>query len=655
MSTLTDNAWVKQAFMVSPKMTTQGSLNRKIANSAQFKFTDTTIGGNRYINSTTQFTSNADPKENPYGASKGYGRFSSESQDDNAIIAHMRFGVAEFNSLGNFFTNFFTPALSHLTKTGEAPGWLFFAAKATTVVMTIGYQALVYTARQVGGFVRYLMNKPYTKYYYLKPTMPIYWNAVNTIVKTIGVNKGILVPATYEGNDSATYGKEATSQSISKKELDTYASLLPDIFGMGKDGSTFDVYAMANRAQRLSDIRLTHLRERAIAAKTREEYTQALMGVDANGDLLKFNTSEITAAQQSLPQYIKKYQEVPGRYSETKQVPTKDADGKEVQVQQEIVALPEQSQGYLSELSTYLTANRRDGSDWVSFKIEPERTVSESFTNTVGESEIAGKLKGMVSQNNNLSFSFARGNIGGPVGAIIEGASDFISGVASGLKIEGLLGLAGGAFPDIPQHWQESSASLPTSQFTIKLRAPYGHPMCTFLKEDIPLAMLLAGALPLSTGNQSYTSPFLVEYYCKSRSQTRLGIISSLEITRGTGSHGWTVDQNCRGIDVSVTITDMSSVMHMPISESFDFVGDVLLQNVFRDDSAFTDYMAVLGGLNFDTQVYPLQRMARNRFISLQKWNDWKSPSHLASWISGTPPGRLMSALSNNRFNANDI
>ena len=54
----------------------------------------------------------------------------------------------------------------------------------------------------------------------------------------------------------------------------------------------------------------------------------------------------------------------------------------------------------------------------------------------------------------------------------------------------------------------------------------------------VPLSMLLAGALPKSTGKHSYDAPFLVEIYDKGKAQTRLGIIDSISITRGVGRLG---------------------------------------------------------------------------------------------------------------------
>lgn len=663
MSVTTDADWVTRSFMVMPKVTQQGALNRRVSNSAQYKFTDTTVGGNRYINSWPQFTSNADIKERPYNVSKGMGRFYSECYDDNAIVAHMRFGIAQHNSLSGFFLNFFSPAMSYITNTGETPPLAFRIGEALTFVSTLGYQTLVYAARAFGGFVNFLLRKPYSQYYYMKPAMPLYWNAVNTIVNYIGVNKGIISPVVPE----EASGGGVVPKPMLAGEMRAYAQLMPDIFEMTEDKQGIDVYALANRAQRLSDLRLEYIERDVQAAQTKEEYERAVMQVDADGNPLPINAKEINSATLNLPNYLKAWSDGVGKYNPGQEMVIKDSDGQPVTigpdrqpvtVQPNLVPIDGHEKSYLEKLAMNMTANRRDGSEWVSFKIDPERTMSESFSSSTGESEVSSKLKGISSANNSFMFSLGGGNLGdGAIAnfaeSVLGGIKNFATGVANQLHVGGLLGLISGAFPDIPEQWMDSVASLPSASFSVQLRAPYGHPMSGFLNCDIPLAMLLAGALPMSKGRASYGSPFLVEYYCKSRSQVRLGIIEELSITRGAGSHGWTVDQYTRGIDVQVTIKDLSTIMHMPVTESISLVDDVLGMGMFADDTKFTDYMAILGGLGVESQIYPMQQMARKRFLGLEKFDDWASPSHLASYISGTLPGRLMSAMSNTRFNQN--
>jgi hypothetical protein len=211
--------------------------------------------------------------------------------------------------------------------------------------------------------------------------------------------------------------------------------------------------------------------------------------------------------------------------------------------------------------------------------------------------------------------------------------------------------------------------------------------------------MLLAGALPLSTGAQSYTSPFICEFYDKGRMQSRLAIINSLSITRGTASTGFTNDGIPLGIDVTLSFTDLSSVMHMPLSASFNSVftdagqdagviggavaggiagaqaagvagaavgiaigaagGSVAgaavgnavdsaagvissIGSLFDDDTVFNDYLAVLASMSMKDQIYGFRKLKARFTRVMTEWDNWFSSAHYASVMGDTIPGRLM-------------
>jgi hypothetical protein len=136
--------------------------------------------------------------------------------------------------------------------------------------------------------------------------------------------------------------------------------------------------------------------------------------------------------------------------------------------------------------------------------------------------------------------------------------------------------------------------------------SPYGNPISQLLNLYIPLSMLLAGALPLATGKQSYTSPFLCQLFDKGRCQTRLGIIDSLSITRGTGNLGFDNEGHAMAIDITFTVKDLSSIMYMPIAEGFSLNP---LNGIFDDDTVFSDYMAVISGMSLNDQTYRMRKL----------------------------------------------
>src|SRR5690606_36604944 len=158
---------------------------------AGYKYTDTTLGGNFAINAPAQFCRLTDLrpptrliKNNPnIGGSLGMGRYYSESIDDYAQHIHMRFGVPEFNSLTTFFTGFYNTDASLLARKGRGPGIAFSIGKAAATIAFIPLAPFI----AAGRILRWLANAPASKYYYLRPTMPLYWNAINTIANTLAV------------------------------------------------------------------------------------------------------------------------------------------------------------------------------------------------------------------------------------------------------------------------------------------------------------------------------------------------------------------------------------------------------------------------------------------------------------------------------------
>jgi len=244
----------------------------------------------------------------------------------------------------------------------------------------------------------------------------------------------------------------------------------------------------------------------------------------------------------------------------------------------------------------------KDGAEFATFRVDHTGSVEESFQSSTGETDIAQKFNSASAQGRAAKFSLFGGNIdGGPIDAVKNGLGSIIEGGISGIPFIGstimpaLKAGAGAAYADIPEYWQNSSASMPRMSYTMQLVAPYGNPLSQMINIYIPLCMILAGALPLSTGKQSYTSPFLCQVFDQGRCQTRLGIIDSLQITRGVSNLGFNKKKQAMAIDVSFTVKDLSTVLHMPIATGFALDP---LEGIFDEDTIFTDYISVLASNN---------------------------------------------------------
>jgi hypothetical protein len=738
-----DTSWVKQSFMMSSgSIDAQTALYRTLT-SAAYKFADTSPGGNAAINPPPQFTRYADIKfggdgqkagtREPAGSfrpssSNGMGRYYSEAIDDNAVHAFMRFGVPAYNSLTNFFSNFYNDEASSMARTGRGTSVFFKAGYAVGFIVGIVPRALVF----MGNVLSWFSGQPASKYYYLKPAMPLYWNAVTTIVNTIAVNMGVIPPLVGTDpskiNDGGDWDKAPSGYTSADINAAMHA-MQGDIFD---EKGGIDVYSLATRYQRLYMSEreagynaLSGLSDSQGGAEGFAALKKALGSffqqpiTDSNGTnwattaAAAVGTAAVPGTSTGLTAYLAAYMAcvnqtgTPDSSTQTAASPAatntstdanstgSPSDGGDTNPpvvapssgsdsSGETILKPGSSGGtafdssWWQQFGQFLNAELHDGGAFVSFRIDGSGTIGESFSTATKQSDIQSKINSMSSSNRDTRFTYEGGNlggglIGGLVTSAISAATDLVKGYGASLGVSGLSALAGSAFVDIPEMWDSSTANLPRADFTLQLRSPYGNKMSRLLNLYIPMAMVLAGALPLSTGKQSYTSPFLCEIYVRGRITCRLGIIDSLNITRGAGNIGWTEDSEPLGIDVSFSVKDLSSVMFMPISASYSFgqgvataavagaasvlqassgatniaLGAVVstFNSTWDDDNAYTDYMAVLGSLTMVDQVSQYRKWKLRMTRQIAQYNSWKSPGHAASWLHGTWPARLISGF----------
>lgn len=628
---LADREWIQQAFFLNKNAYSNATTKaRRTFSTVLFKFTDTTPGGNFAINPLPQFTRTADlPVKGRYTSSTGMGRCYSEAIDDNQQLINMRFGVPQFNSLTTFFAGFYKSGMGMLARTGRGFSIMGLLGKiAGYVVNIITWPISILSLTFC--IVRFLAGKPSSKYYYLKPTMPLYWNAVTTMVNIMAVNRGI-IPRVW-GSPEVTQKVGVSDLNFSPDQYKLYKQMLKgDVF---LDTGGVDVYAIANRAQRLARRQMKAMQA---AAEANENIT-----LDKLVDSVSRQGVDGPATNRSLPDYIKAWWmsgpgEIIGATDGSSTSSVSDEKRPEPNNSSD-------SESFWDRLTKFYTAELDDGSAFATFRVDATGPASESFSNTHTQSEIAGSINGMSSQSRSTNFSFAGGNVSDIIGTVIGGLKRFSDSALDTISLGGLVALGGGAFVDIPDHWDNSSASFNRTSYSLKLICPYNNPLSQLIHIDMPLAMLLAAALPMSTGPQSYTSPFLLEMYDKGHCQTRLGMIDSLSITRGTANLPFNSEWKALAVDVNFTIADLSSVVAMPITEGFTLnVAD----NIFSDDNTFTDYMAVLAGMGLADQIYAFRKLKLNLTSQMAQWKTFFSVSHFANYIgdaSYIPPSKLMSA-----------
>ena len=682
-----DKDWAKNAFLVEgSSLKTIDKVNRTFS-SAFFKFTDTSLGGALCINPKPQYTRYSDIRvkgrmpdrqdvtvNHDYTkASFGMGRYYSEAIDDNNQVIYLRFGVASFNSLTQFFTGFYNSGQARLAKTGRYDTAFFqdvgFIAGAALQIFFWPLAVIHVT----GMAVNWLFGHNSSKFYTMKPTMFPYWGAVNNIVNRIAVNKGLFPVTIHQDSD-----KIGSNYNLDPTEMEQLHNMMPDIFSAK---GYYDVYQVANKAQRIktqldlylyknfdeaSETDFTGTRQRVGQDTVNSPDGAHTVGNNLNNffstpayylsaysnkstDLAMNSLSEINKVRngRTFEDAVKGWiDSSEGRKDQTATETsgaTTDGTDKLPDVERSWSTTKSEDPSFFQGLINNSIAEMQDGSQFAAFRVDYTGSVSESFSNSVGESEIAGKLNGASATGRDANFNF-----GGVmedlknmpiVSQIISATADVAKGVLDSFSMSGLLALAGGSFVDIPKHWQSSSASLPRASYTIHLGSPYGNPISQINNIYIPLAMLLAGALPLSTGKQSYTSPFLCELYDKGRCQTRLGMIDSLSITRGTSNLGFDKKGKPLAIDVSFSIVDMSSIMHMQLSSDKLFGQE---NSMFDEETVFSDYLAVLAGLNASDQLYMIPKLKRQLANKVNNLKQLSSPGMWAMRIhENTPVGLL--------------
>lgn len=652
-SHILDRDWAKQAFLISDStMSDINDINNRYWSSASAKFTDTRLGANIGINSRPQFTRYSDMRDkgrlsgrnnvsiSNSNGNNGMGRYYSEAIDDPSQTIYLRFGVPQFNSLTNFLSKAFDPEQTTIARTGRAPSIFYDVAKAATTLVSVRAFPAIAITIVAGKVINSFFARPTSKFYTLKPTMHLYWSTVNTLVNALSINKGIIPKIMSDGEDQ----KLGRPYKLDSEYLNYLKKLMPDVFTGSSSISGFDMYQIANKAQRLAN-QLNREDFENLNNGTATDFTgylkKDLTGNGTHATYISDKNGNATLASR-IDNVLKlgyyKKEEGESRMEVDPRIDPESPEGKE-----------RTDPGFFQKFFDDIDSEYRDGSAFAIFKVDSTGSVSESFGNSVVESDLSQKINSISSQTREARFSFAEGNIaeggiGGMVQSALGAAKDVLAGSLSGLTMgfsDLIAGLGGSGFIDIPKHWQSSSASLPRSSYNIQLISPYGNLISQMQNIYIPLSMLLAAALPLSTGKQSYTSPFICQLFDRGRCQIRLGMIESLSITRGTSNLAFDLKGNALAIDVSFSIVDMSSIMHMPISTGKLTTGDMTLD----EDNILSDYLAVLAGQDIYTQTYPMQKAKLNAAKRLMNLSNITSPGNWASMFHESSTSGILSYL----------
>ena len=561
------------------------------------------------------------------------------------------------------------------------------AAAIWATVGTVAFAVILITPR----ILKAVLNKQTSRYYYVKPTMHLYLRAVQNILNTQLIYRR-LVPTGVLGNFKLQENTDDGTNSYSNDKQDWYASL-PTIW---KDNGEFDVYRMINRYQTLANYQTKAIEqmrvesggdEEAFARKLRAFYNEGMYSKrvindagsfevslhdletvaqkdnaykapfeninDQESKLVEGITGTLTAGgtADEIDANTKKLRESMAANMAAAEKAENEIGGEDVpdiaKIQEWADAgskenvgtffkdFVEMGKNYIDGIKENALSEIRNGSQWVSWRIDAKDTVSRSFSNSTKEPEISGTVNSLTAKARSLEVNLSGGQTGfSAVDALVSGIKSAMRGVADTLHLTGIMSLYNSSVIDFPEVWDSSDASGDDITLTIPLRCWSGNDLDIFQDLLVPLSFWIAAVCPLATGKQSFTHPFYLECYSQGRFSFRNAMVTSMSLQFGVGGLGWrpgdSVPLSC---DISVTIRDLTRVMYMPI---------VTDTGVWDDDNKFSEFMACLGGATLYERTNGIARAKINASIWAQNWaSAWSQGSFINSALDVIPARQI--------------
>ena len=623
-----DSEWVVNSFLVkSEDLKGTDAINRYFS-PTQLSYVDTSLGGNISINVFPQFTHYADvplpnitrgnklPSVNELDPDIGMGRYYGEVIDANAFNVYFTFGVPEFNSMLTFILFSADYRQTIIANTGRSPVAYDIGKIWGTTAFIIGTGVVGVALLLAKSFIKYFVAPGRFTYYSMKPTMASYWSTVNSIVTMMATELGILNPVFMPKKKTELLGGPL---QIDQEDMDFLHEYFPDIF---RKNNYIDVFAIATKAQRRylnefldnynnfknTNKDIAKLAEEAIRIKKNvyqhddtnyESYVKKLNLINSSLYGYKKQNDKQTDVNTT-NDALKKIGTVTVETPEGLDIPPREIDEESV----------------LSEFIDQFKATVTEGAQYAIFRVENPGRISESFRNTTKDIELEGMLKSIGNKVKTIEFNMSGGNLLPSMKDIIGYSKDIIAGALDGLTMNlsnVVSALMGDMNIEFPKRWDDSSAVFPTMTYRMKLVSPYGNPISQLQNIYIPLAAIMAGALPRATGPSSYTSPFLCSMFLRGYQYITLGMITSLTITRGTSNLPFNKQRRPLAIDVSFTVTDFSKILAMPTQSSILSPVNIM----YADDAPLNRYIAALCGRNAFTTLnfLPRLKLKLSRFV----------------------------------------
>ncbi len=648
-----DREWLKSTFILKDEDIVIGDeyskwvrKNRYIS-SADFKFTSTSPGMNMAVNPKPQFTRYADIRvkgkieSRPYNISVGttghpnglgMGRYYSEAIDDNAQRIFLRFGVPKYIPLLLWIYKSFDVDKVVLQNRGVITSTIIEAVGVVAKIFAIGAAPLL----AFSVFAANVITQS-SRFYSVKDTMYTYWCTVENILNQM-VARRTMIPHVLQDYTFKLDSRVGTEQKPSKEFIEDIEKLLPGV--VDPDTGRISVFALALRAQAEFN-KIKHLDvKKNESRKLSEDFTGYPETGDTTHDtyftnrkgeksfftkylfekaydlLIKDNKDNEVSLdkdasggsstnQSGLIDFDATYTDENGKILDT----TLDPNDPKDSVEKRIMANAEKKKDGWGKYREYILAELSEGAAFAVFNVEYTGSIGESFSNSFGSNPLESTFNSISSKARNLTDLMSSAANIPVVGDAMKFAADtgakILSEASFGLA-NPLLALAYGVNITMPKVWESSSATLPRASYKIKLISPYGNAYSQLFNIYLPMAMILAGSLPRSTGSTSYTYPFFCQLFDRGRTNIQLGMVESVSFTRGTSNLGFSRSGHPNAIDVDLSIANLDEMIAVDVSSAGVIGKATAALSPDFSDTPFVSYLNTLTAVDVYTQIYRL-------------------------------------------------
>ena len=238
-------------------------------------------------------------------------------------------------------------------------------------------------------------------------------------------------------------------------------------------------------------------------------------------------------------------------------------------------------------------------SQYISLMVDPS-SFTETYNNNVGDSQLFGAMKQGQSVGNEIAFltNSSVNKIDDMIINLAQKGTDLAQKVITSLSagtgrfaaavVGGFAKSFTGDHTIYPQIWQDSNSTQSVS-FTIHLVSDGGDPYSYLINILVPLFYIMGAALPkLSRNNAAaYSFPPVIQANIPGLWGTRLGMITSLTVTKNPNGGDVSINGYPLAVDVQLTIADLQHVlMTSPMDEI----------STFLNNNTMFDYIAQMCG-----------------------------------------------------------